>query len=275
MFSPKSRIIVGITTYYNEFLAISIPGLARFNDKISLIIFNDNPGVRLTRRHVRKLGYRGKLKIINTKHNLGQLWARIAILDYVKKHKFKSEWIVFVDDDDILAKLEIPNVAADNFAIIQNMAVIRTRMYDVLRIAQKPDDFVIDNENIFMVRPHIGLAGTLLRQSIAIQMADILKQNKEEISDISASLSFRPPIDMMMWSVINIIAQHNSKNSSPIYMDSVGYVATDIDTADTKYGLPVRPQKNPSQQFMRAIKKYNQVIYRALGQNDEAAPEGQ
>ena len=274
MFNKHTHFIVAITTFYDEYLGISVPGLGRINRKFTLVIYNDNPDVKVKKKQIRKLGYRGKLYIINGTHNLGQMRARLAILGFVRKQKLTADWIIFVDDDDILTNLSIPCVSQNNFAIIQNMAVIRSRLIDVLRIARNSDKCAIDNENIYMVRPHVGLAGTLVRYSVMMRMADTLNAALQSISDIDESLSFRPPVDMMMWSALNIVARHDNDCATPIYMDTINYVATDIDTATTKYGMQIQPSKNPTQQISRAIARYDAVI-RATLMSDAAAPQGQ
>lgn len=274
MFYKRTRIIVGMTTLYNEYLGISIPGLARLGKKITLIIYNDNPDTKVKKSYIRRLGYRGKLYIVNGGHNLGQLRARLAIVDFVRKKKLKADWFVFVDDDDILTNVVIPNVSENNFAIIQNMAVIRTRLIDVLRVARDATNYTIDNENIYLVRPHVGLAGTLVRYSAILRMADIMNNALQSISDVDESLTFRPPVDMMMWSALNIIARHDNERATPIYMDTINYIATDVDTCPTKYGMKIQPAKNTTQQISRAIARYDAAI-RATLRDNNAAPTGQ
>ena len=66
MFKRKTQILVGLTTFYNEYLHVSVPALARLGRRFTLIIHNDNPDTRVSRRQIRRLGYRGKLHIINT-----------------------------------------------------------------------------------------------------------------------------------------------------------------------------------------------------------------
>lgn len=273
MFEKRARIIVGMTTLYDEYLGISIPGLARLGENFILVIYNDNPDVKITKKQIRKSGYRGKLYIVNGGHNLGQLRARLAIVDFVRKQKIKADWFLFADDDDIVANLTVPNVSDNNFAIIQNMAVVRTRLIDVLRVVRDATNYTIDNENIYLVRPHVGLAGTLVRYSAIIRMTDVMNDALQSISDVDESLSFRPPVDMMMWSALNIITRHDNERATPIYMDTVNYIATDIDTCPTKYGMKIQASKNPTQQISRAIARYDAAIRAAL--RDNAAPTGQ
>ena len=233
MFRTKTNFIVGLTTYNTENLEISVRGLAQLNKEFVLIVCADNPDKKVTKKQIRSLGYKGPLHIINNQYNVGTLNARLAILKAVRERKINAEWFIFVDDDDILTNIDTPVVSQDNFAIVQNMVVLRTRLIDVLRVMKKPADYTVDNENVFLVRPHIGITGTLIRINIALRMLDVMNDAQQEISDINERLSFRPPVDMMMWSALNIIAQHDNQNATPIYMDRVNYIATDIDTAPT------------------------------------------
>ena len=251
---------MGLTTLYDEYLGVSIPGLAQIKEKFILVVYNDNPDVRITKQQIRKLGYRGRLYIINGTHNVGQLRARLAILDFVQTRKLKSDWFIFVDDDDILTNLNIPKVSENNFAIIQNMAVIRTRLIDILRVVRNNTNYVVDNENIYLVRPHVGLAGTLVRFAVIMRLGDVLNNALQSISDMDESLSFRPPVDMMMWSAMNIIARHDNDCATPIYMDTTNYIASDIDTCSVKYGMKLQPAKNATQQIQRAIARYDAAV---------------
>ena len=277
MFRIKSRVIVGLTTYYNENLIISLSGLKRLKQCATLIIHNDNPDTKVTKRQIRRMGYRGKLHIINCAYNNGPLGSRLAIIEFVKKHKIKADWFMFADDDDIVLNLDVPKIENNHFAIIQNMAVIRTRLIDVLRIIKDANNFTIDNENIYLVRPHMGMAGTLVRKDDILRLGTILGQARQEISDVDEGLNFRPPVDMLMWSALNIIARHDNDKTTPIYMDTLNYIATDIDTAPMKYGMQIQPQKNPQQQILSAIAKYDTVVRAALGAatDKNAAPAGQ
>lgn len=274
MLKKSARVIVGLTTFYDEYLGVSIPGLAQIKGKFILVVYNDNPDVRITKKQIRKLGYRGRLYVINGTHNVGQLRARLAILEFVRKHKIKSDWFVFVDDDDILTNLNIPDVSENNFAIIQNMVVMRTRLIDVLRAVRNNTNYTIDNENVYLVRPHVGLAGTLARFTTIMQLGEILTNALQDLSDVDESLSFRPPVDMMMWSALNIIARHDNGCATPIYMDTINYIASDIDTCSVKYGMKLQPTKNATQQIQRAIARYDAVVRAALADKN-AAPAGQ
>lgn len=264
MFFNSKRVIVGLTTYYNENLMISLSGLSRFGKGAILIIHNDNPDTKITRRQIKDMGYKGRLYIINSSHNIGLLNSRLAIIDFVKQHRIAAGWFIFVDDDDILLNLDIPKIKSNHFAIIQNMAVIRTRLRDVLCAMMHPKDIQIDNQNIYMVRPHIGLAGTLVRTVHMIRLADVLHFAQTGLSDVIEGLNFRPPTDMIMWSALNIVAHNGASDSTPIYMDTVNYIATDLDTVSQKYGMPILPENNINDKIMAIIAKCDTVIHSAV-----------
>lgn len=264
MFKRKKPVVVGITTVYHECLGISVPGVSKLGRNVILVIYNDNPDVKLTRRQVRKYGYRGKLFIVNGVEKQGQLRARLEILNAVQRYGIKAEWIVFTDDDDILLSADVPHVADNNFAILQNMVVLRTRLVDVLRVLRDSTNYKVDNENVYLIRPHMGLAGTLVRINTALQMGDVLYRCMDKIWEIDASLGMRPPVDMMMWSALNIVARAKNDFAAPIYMDKVNYIAVDLDTAREKYGMRLPTGKNAGVQIRSAIEKYNAVVQAAL-----------
>ncbi|MBR5154079.1 MAG: hypothetical protein IKW57_04800 [Alphaproteobacteria bacterium] len=274
MFSNKANCVIGITTRYNEYLNISVPGLAQLSNNFVLVIYNDNPDTELNKKQIRKLGYDGPLFIINNKHNVGTRQARLNIIKFITDKKLNAQWGIFLDDDDMLVNLTIPCVDDDNWAIIQNMAVIKTRLIDVIGFANNPQyDLTPDGKNVLMVRPHLGLAGTLIRMPVLKRMAALFDSIAEKISDIDESVNWRPPVDEMMWNAVNIIAKHDNKDALPIFMDTINYVKTALDTADEKYGQPIRPAKNSLAQIDRILEKYNAAIIAEL--NTDAAPAGQ
>lgn len=273
MLKKKVRVVVGMTTFYNDFLGLSVPALRHLPSDFMLIVYNDNPDTTIKRRQIRRLGYSGELRIVNGAQNVGILQARLNILEYIHAHNIVPQWVVFADDDDVLVNIDTPNVDTDNFAVIQNMAVIKTRLVDVMRLMHNPKKCVPDNENIELVRPHVGMAGTLVRWNAMRRMGDVLRQMQVAISDIDESLSYRPPVDRMMWNALTIISRNDNPQANPIYMDSVNYVATRLDTARTKYGMAVAPAKNAVVQIERALAKYDAAIKRHLA--TDAAPMGQ
>ncbi|MBR4891929.1 MAG: hypothetical protein IKZ34_01975 [Alphaproteobacteria bacterium] len=267
MFALRSNLIIGMTTYHNEYLELSIPVLGRLKQKFILVIHNDNPAVKITKRYIRKLGYTGKLYFINSAHNVGLLKSRLAILNLIKQKKLHKDWFLFINDDDFLLDAIVPRVSEKNFAIIQNMCLIKNRLIDVLRVSSRKALCDIDNENTVIVQPHISITGTIVRTKYMLLAGELLSSIEEKLYDIDAGLSFMPPTDLIMWNAVNQIAKSIDSDSTPIYMDSVNYVATDIDRTDNRYDIPRRPSKNATTQIERALAKYSAVISAALENN--------
>lgn len=273
MFTNKSRVIVGLTTYHTENLMVSLSGLARVGQGAVLIIHNDNPSVQITKQQIRQMGFRGKLHIINSQYNVGLLNSRLAILDYIRQQNISAPWFIFTDDDDVVLNLNVPRVQDTHFAVIQNAISVCRRLVDVLRAIQCPERITTDNENNFLTRPHLGLAGTLVRTSVVLRLGDVLRYAHNAISDITESLTYRAPIDSMMWSGLNIVARHDCPDVSPIYMDTTNYIITDIDNVSQKYGMSLFPTKDAQKQIVATITKYDNAIRAALA-DMAAAPVG-
>ena len=256
MFHRKNRIIVGLTTYNTEFLRISVPALARLGRRIFLIVHNDNPTVNVTRRDLRKLGYRGRVHIINARENVGALRARLNILGAIGKLKLRNEWMVFCDDDDILTNIDVPAVAPHNFAVLQNMIEIRGRLIDVLRAMDDTNKLMVDDENVILHRPHIAMAGTLVRTGIMCAVGQLINDAIDVIRQIDNSLDYRAPDDAMLWQSVVSYARHINPAATPIYMDRVNYIGTNVDTAAQKYGRLRFPATHAAARLENALHRY-------------------
>ena len=140
MFGKKYNLVVGLTTFDVNMLCISVPALGKLDKKFLLIVHNDNPTVTITRHQIRKLGYRGDVRIINSAENVGTFMARMAIVSAALRDAPSATWVVFCDDDDILTDIDIPHVSSDNFAVVRNMAIVRHRVSDLLRVMHDTSD---------------------------------------------------------------------------------------------------------------------------------------
>ncbi|MBN1324774.1 MAG: hypothetical protein JW974_00965 [Alphaproteobacteria bacterium] len=264
MLPKKNYIIVGLTTFDTEFMRISVPAIAKLKQKIYLIVHNDNPDTKVTAYQIRRLGYRGPLHIINASKNFGSLESRLNILFAIKDLQINSDWMVFVDDDDIITNVDIPVVQPNNFAVMQNMAIIKRRLLDLLKIMDNYKNCVIDEDNIVIERPHIGIAGTLVRTKIMINLAELIDKIIDKVHEIDDSLGYRPPDDSMMWAYLNIYTKHLSILSAPIYMDRVNYIATGLDSVVHKYGKRLLPPNNQQQYFEGAMRRYCKLFEELL-----------
>lgn len=256
MLPKKNYIIVGLTTFDTEFLRISVPAVAKLKQKIYMVVHNDNPNTKITTYQIRRLGYRGPLHIINASKNFGPLEAKLNILFAIKDLQINSDWMVFVDDDDIITNVDIPNVQDHNFAIMQNMAIIKKRILDLFKIMDNNKNYIVDDDNIVIERPHIGIAGTLVRTNIMIKMGELIDRIIDKIHEIDDSLGYRAPDDGMMWAYLNMYTKHLNMLSAPIYMDRVNYIATSLDSVTYKYGKRLLPPDNQQKYFEGAMRRY-------------------
>lgn len=267
MLIKKNCIIVGLTTYHNEFLRISVPAIAGIKQKIFLIIHNDNPETTVTKSMIHSLGYRGSLLIINSRENTGLMKSRLEIVNQIPKLKLSADWMIFVDDDDILVNADAPAVAEHNFAVMQNMAVIERRLIDLFKIMDNPHCCVIDDQNITIQRPHVGMAGTLIRTNLMVRYAQVMNLIADKLQDINDGLTYRAPIDTMMWTYLTMYAKHLDPAATPIYMDQINYIATGLDSASHKYGKEVTPIINADKHYEALMKKYIDLFDNCLGRD--------
>jgi hypothetical protein len=224
MFHKKFDVIVGLTTFNHEMLKISVPALGKLGKKFALVIFNDNPSIKLKRRTVRRLGYRGRLGIINTNENIGVIGARAKILKHTQKCKFDASWILFANDDDAVLSIDVPTVASNNFAILQNSVFVRARTLDLLRILENPTEYTIDDDVMQLIKPHIGFKGTFIRYDIACKFGEILEQNAQQFAHIFEKFNANIPANVLMWSGLNTYVRGAYPEMTPIYMDNTNYM---------------------------------------------------
>ena len=270
MMRKKTDIVIGLTTFDNERLKISIPALGKLRQKFILIIHNNNPMTIVSRRQIRRLGYYGDLHIINANDNIGEMRARIEIINTARD--IKPKWIIFCDDDDLIIDLDIPTVSDEHFIIIQNKAALKHKLTNLLRVMDDPMDFVIDDENVKLSRPNVGIIGNPIRATVLFGLTTTLQNITDEIDEINNKLGFYPPIKEMMWNFLNLYSRHINPKSVPIYMDKINYIKNDIDTTTMKYGMLSRPARNADENYKRVLDKYNLLLNIAL--NSTAAPRG-
>ena len=221
MFTGKIRTIIGLTTFHSEYLSLSIPCISRLPHDFLLIIHNANPAHTVTIRDVRKMGYRGRLRIINSAKDTDLMSARLDILNSAHKIAPNAQWIVFINDMDMLLDLRIPDVLPNNFAVIQNAAYVHDNLLDVLRLMRSVDLHTLDGIDAQIARPHVGLGGTLVRIDSMYKMADVLHRVQDTISKACADAV---TADAIMWAVLNHIIRADGAANAPIYMDSINVV---------------------------------------------------
>lgn len=268
MFKKKNYIIVGLTTFHTEFLRISVPAVAKLKQDIYLIVHNDNTKTKVTKKQIRKLGYRGPLHIINNNINGGPLRARVNILAAIKKLNIKSDWMVFVDDDDLLINVDVPAVKSNHFAIMKNMIFVKKRLLDLLKIMDNPENYQVDDFHITVERPHIGIVGTMLRTDLMVQVGELIEKIIGAIYGIDATLGTRPPEDIVMWFYLQMYAKFQDPTAEAIYMDQTNYVATNLDYSPQKYGQNLIPDDMPSEYYEANMRKYCDLFADLLNEKE-------
>ena len=228
MLRKNFEIIIGLTTFNHEFLKLSISGLVGAHKNVLLVIYNDNPCKKLSKKYVRRLGYRGNLIIINTDENSGTLRARIALIEHIKKNKLISNWFMFANDDDVVLNTTVPSVSDNTFAIMGNSVVVASGLINVMRIMDNSQDFTIDGVDNMLIAPHIGMSGTLVRMDTMIQYADFMTEIIDKIHEITDNTPFAPPIDLIMWNILVEYMRKTHPNMSPIYMNQNNYLMTKL-----------------------------------------------
>lgn len=105
METPKFTVIV--TTYHLDNLIISLRSIDKLDHEFNLLIHNDNPKNIVTKELLQEYIPLKSPVIINQKVNQGLLKSRLECIKYLKDHQeFKTEYFIFVDDDDMLVDLD-------------------------------------------------------------------------------------------------------------------------------------------------------------------------
>ena len=240
MARSHNHLVVGLTTFNHEFLGLSVPGLVRAGKNVTLIIYNDNPCRALNHRDIRRLGFRGRVHIINTDENIGVIRARIAILDYVRTNKIVAPWIMFANDDDVILNTHVPDIDKSTFAVMGNAVMIVGRLLDVLRVMANPTDYTIDGTDTKLFAPHISMAGTFIRMDIMSEFGKFLSSVISNIVDIISDVPFNVPSDLIMWYMLVEYMRISHPGMAPIYMNQTNYLMTKLN--NSRY--PTAPQRD-------------------------------
>jgi len=265
MLRRKNLVVVGLTTFNTEMLKISVSAMARIKSKFTLIIHNDNPAKTVTVRDIRAYGYDGRLHIINSAENVGLRTSRLRITDAADMVAPGAKWIIFADDDDMLTSADVPDVGANNFAVIQNSLVITRRVSDLIVAATRPDAITPDGENIILCRPNMGMRGTAVRMDIMRGAAAVMHAADVRLREIDMSTTCRPPVDAMMWATVSAYARRINPDFTPIFMDSVNYIRNGIDGGAVKYGRPGAAARCAGA-LERAMARYDAAISAAMAE---------
>lgn len=263
MFRGKANTVIGLTVCHGEYLGVSVPAVAKLSGDYLLVVNNTNPDQTITTRAIRKMGYRGRLHIINSTACSGVLSARMAIMDAARNIMPNAEWIVFINDCDILVDCRAPHVLENNFAIIQNAVSTRGQLLNVLRLMGTGDWRTLPDGDVQLLRPHVGMSGTLVRFDAACQMCSVLRRIYDIISASCDCVGDIPAADAVMWAALNHIMHHTDTAATPIYMDGVNYIHIDVDGASA-HRAPVSQLARLTDECIAVI---NRIVFTDIENN--------
>ncbi|MBO4700357.1 MAG: hypothetical protein J5620_01260 [Alphaproteobacteria bacterium] len=263
MFGHKPHLVVAITTMDLDALRVSLPPLRRLRQKFTLVIHNDNPVMQLGRGMVRRMYPRGKLHIINTDQNLGELESRIKTIEYIRDNKIPCDWIIFADDDDVLIDVGIPSVGENIFAIVQDATTIYESLTDIFKISNK---WTL-GAPVGKTGPHFDITGTMIRAKILFEFAEFMRGIIPDADKLLANTKYRVPISTLLWAGLNAFARVRHPDMSAIYMNRTNYVAIKMGRATTKYGRTIPNNTTAHKAISETIKKFTGLIDTVAAQN--------
>lgn len=263
MMTKKPKTVIIITTYDLDALRVSVPPLRGFRRDATLVIHNDNPAQKLLRRDVVKLGWRGNTHIINSDNNLGEFESRIRAIEYVRDNKILADWIVLVDDDDVLIDVCVPNVSNNVFAIIQNTTTLSANHIDMFRINHS----WADGTEYGKTGPKFAITGTMIRANILFEFVDTVRTVMPQIRDAVGDMKYRISWDLILWNMLDTFVRTRHPDMSPIYMNRTNYVAIKLGRAPIKYGLKNLSGAVAATTTDAASKKICEIIEFATAQN--------
>ncbi len=256
MFNHKPHLIVAITTMDLDALRLSLPPLGRLRQKFTLVIHNDNPAMCLGRGTVRKMYPRGKLHIINTEQNVGELESRIKTIEYIRDKNIPCDWIIFVDDDDVLIDVGIPSVGENIFAIVQDATTLYESLTDIFKISNK---WTL-GAPVGKTGPHFDITGTTIRAKILFEFAEFMRRIMPDTGKLLANTKYRVPVSTLLWAGLNAFVRNRHPDMSPIYMNRTNYVAIKMGRATTKYGHIIPTNATAHKAISETIKKFTDLI---------------
>lgn len=263
MFTSKKNIIVAITTFDLDALRLSVPPLRMFTHRAHLVIHNDNPNARLDKSALKKFGIRGDVHIINANQNRGELESRLAIIDYVRTRNIDADWIVFVNDDDVIINIDAPDVSKNTFAVVQNSTMLSDNITDIFKISAS----WATGTQYGATAPRFDITGALLRTMFLSEFADFIKPLLPQMYKIANSTRYRVPWGAVMWAGLNTFMRYRYPQTAPIYMNRTNYVAIKMGRATKKYGRTIPIGAAAQDANTKILRRYNELFEFAIKQN--------
>lgn len=263
MFKRNPQIVVAIKTNDLDALRISVPPLRRFARKFSLIIFNANSENKLTRRMVRKVFPRGAVHIINSEQSVGELESILKITEFVQHKNISCDWIMFLDDNDVLIDFWTPNVGNNVFAVVQNATTISESVTDIFKISPN----WARGAPIGKTEPRFAINGTMIRGNIMFEFMEFMRDMIPQTLRIINKTRYYVPISTMLWAGINAFMRIRHPNMSPIYMNRTNCVIVNLGHSTTIYGQTIPNTAAAHKMVTSVINQFAEMIENTAKQN--------
>ena len=221
MLFRKKHFIVAITTNNPDMLRISVPRLRNIGHKFILVLHNRNVEKTLKKSAIRKLGWHGQLKIINSIESTDEITSKIALIDFVEKYYPYTKFITFVGDGDVLLSQNMPDIPESVFAVVQNAVTISNNVSEFLKINKK----WVHSADCGVTGPHFDINGTWLRFNILCKFRDFLIPLLPQALKIAKKLHYDFLMSSILWQGINTFVHETEPGFSALYMNQTNYVA--------------------------------------------------
>ncbi|MBO4480704.1 MAG: hypothetical protein J5742_03740 [Alphaproteobacteria bacterium] len=260
MFKSKTNLTVVITVVNADALRLSLPPLNRIHQRFNLVIYNDNPELCIDRRKVKRIGWRGASYIINADKNYGELESRLNAIKQLQNMDIHTDWIVFVDQDDVLLDASVPDVSDNIFAVVQNATTLSEDITDIFKITPA----WVNGCECGRTGPHFAITGTIIRTPIFAEFADFITNILPKLYRDLRHTRYRVPLDSLLWLALKGFVRVMHPDMSPIYMNRTNYVAMKMGFAPIKYGRR-NPEGAPAHAAVdETVKRFLKTIESAV-----------
>lgn len=252
----KKHLVIFTTVVDSDALRVSLPPIRRIAHGATLVICNNNPDKKITRRMVRKIYSRGKVYIINPGKNLGELESHIGAVDFIRDKKIPCDWIMFIGATDVLIDATVPDVGDNTFAIVQNATTISDLLTDVFKISPT----WTHGAPIGKTGPHFETNGMMIRANIMFEFTEFLRTILPDVNNLLARTRYPVPVARLSWAGINTFVRARHPEMSPIYMNQTNIVLIKLGRDDARGMIAQRA-------IAGAIKKFAKITEFAAAQN--------
>jgi hypothetical protein len=256
MFKRKNNLALVMTVFDTDALRISLPPLHRLERFCTLVIYNDNPNQIINRRTIRRMGWHGVLHIINSDKNTGEFESRFNAVKEMRKLKIACDWVMFIDQDDVLLDACVPAVSENIFAVVQNATVLNDNITDMFKITPN----WANGTECGKTRPNFEITGTIIRRTVLDEFTDLMVDILPKLYRDLRHTRYRVPIAQLMWLSLKEFMQVRHPEMMPIYMNRTNYVAIKMGHAAVKYGRRTPMGKTAQVAISETIKKFLKTV---------------